>query len=59
MVFENEMDFLCLCTMIFFWNMIVFKGELLIFRQNLHNLTKNDIKFKLAFLLALGIYTLT
>ena len=48
MVFKNEMEFLCLCTIIY-WNMIVFKGELLIFRQNLNNPTENDIQVKLAF----------
>ena len=35
--------------------MIVFKYELLIFRQNLNNPTENDIKIKLAFLMALSI----
>ena len=35
--------------------MIVFKGELLIFRPNLNNPVENDIKVKLAFLMALSI----
>ena len=34
--------------------MIVSKGELLIVRQNLNNPTENDIKVKLAFLMALS-----
>ena len=35
--------------------MIVCKGELLTFRRNLNNPTENDIKVKLAFLMALSI----
>ena len=38
-----------------YWNTIVFRGELLMFRQNLDNPAENDFKVKLAFLMALSI----
>ena len=53
MVFNNEMKFLCLCTI----NLLDYelKVELLNFRQNLNSPTENDSKVKLAFLMALSI----
>ena len=46
----------CVSVLLNYMNMIVFKGELLIFHQNLNNPNENDIKVKLAFLMALSIY---
>ena len=45
----------CVSVPLIYWYMIVCKGELLTFRQNLNNLTENDIK--LAFLMALNIFS--
>ena len=45
----------CVSVPLIYWNISVFKDELLIFPQNLNNPTENDIKVKLAFLMALSI----
>ena len=45
----------CVSVPLIYWNMIVCKGELLTFCRNLNNPTENDIKVKLAFLMALSI----